>query len=115
MASQASALTIKEPLGKAVLASYGMEEPVAQVTLVTQEQTVTLTVGAQDADDNTYVVISSQSEYYASAYDYSVKRLVEATGEDFFEPLSTPTPEPTATPEVQEEPTVTPEGTPAEE
>jgi hypothetical protein len=107
-ASQARSISIKEPLGKAELASYGMDSPLAQVTLSTEDEEITLIVGAQDPDDSTYVVLSSQSDYYARVYEYTVSNLVGSTREDFFEPLSTPTPEPTATSEAEES-TATPE------
>jgi hypothetical protein len=114
IASQASSLTIKEPLGKTALSSYGMEEPVAQLTLVTPDQTITIIIGSLDEDDGTYVVRSSQSDYFARAYDYSVRTLVEATRDGLFEPLATPTPEQTATSQAEEQ-TVTPESTPVED
>jgi hypothetical protein len=107
VASQACSLTIKEPLGKTELPAYGLDDPLAWVTLSTDEGDTTLTIGAQDVDDSTYVVISTQSDYYASVYEYSVSKVAESSRDDFFEPVSTPTPEATATSEA-EEPTATP-------
>ncbi len=97
--SQAGTVSIKEPLGTTELPGYGMETPLARITLISSDQTITLTIGAQDPDDSTYVVISSESDYYVRVHEYSVDRLVESVRDDFFEPLATPTPEPSATPE----------------
>jgi len=56
-------------------------------------ESLTLRVGAQSGEDNSYVVISSESPYYARAAGYSVEDYLEKTREDFLEPPPTPTPE----------------------
>ena len=60
-----------------------------------QEKTITLTIGAKDAADSTYIVKSSESPYYVKVADYSVKELVERGKANF---LQQPTPAPGATP-----------------
>lgn len=90
---KAAALNILRPLGKEELSEYGMDEPNAEVTLVTAETTITVRIGAQDPEDNSYVIISSESEYYVRVSDFSVTELVESTREDFLEQPPTPTPE----------------------
>ncbi len=77
-----------------------MDNPIAVVTLRTQSEeegtkNYTLRVGAKDPEDNSYVVISSESPYYARVSEFAVQRFVEAVREDFLE--LPPTPE--ATPE----------------
>jgi hypothetical protein len=98
--SRASSVSMIRPLGTEERVEYGMDNPTAVVTLRTQSddegaKTYTLRVGAQDPEDNSYVVISSESPYYVRVSESTVQRLVEAVREDFIE--LPPTPE--ATPE----------------
>ena len=90
---QATLVNIISPLGKADQPAYGMDEPSAVVTLRTGDKTVTLRVGAKDPDDNSYVVISSESPYYVRVAEYSAKDLVENTRDDLLKVEPTPTPE----------------------
>ena len=90
---QASWFNMTAPLGKEELDAYGMDEPNAVATVETADKTVTLWVGAQDPDDNSYVVISSESPYYVRVSEYSMQSLVNNTREDFIETPPTPTPE----------------------
>jgi hypothetical protein len=81
--------------------AYGMDAPGAVVTLQTHsedagDKTYTLTVGAMDSADSTYVVKSSESPYYVRASSYSVADLVQKDHEAFL--LQPPTPTPEATP-----------------
>ena len=96
-----ASLSMLRPLGKEELPEYGMAEPKAVVTLETADESVTLRVGAQDPEDESYVVISSESDYYVRVSRYSVQDLVEKTREGFLEQPATPTPgaEGTATPQ----------------
>ena len=95
---RAASVNMISPLGKEKLAAYGMDQPNAVVTLETDDKTITLHVGAQDPDDNSYVVISSESPYYVRVSEYSVKDLVEKTRDDFLQEPPTPTPEATNAP-----------------
>jgi len=63
------------------------------ITLETDEKTVTLRVAAEDPDDQSYVVISSESHYYVRVSRFSVDDTVERTRDDFLEEPATPTPE----------------------
>jgi hypothetical protein len=94
-----ASLSMTEPLGKEDLEEYGMDEPQAVATIETADTSVTVRVGAQDPEDNSYVVISSDSPYYVRASQFSVEDLVTRTREDFYKEEATPTPEAeTATP-----------------
>lgn len=95
---QAASVNMIRPLGKEEKAAYGMDEPNAVVTLETSDKTITLRVGAKDAADNSYVVISSESPYYVRVSEYSVKSFVENTRDDFLQLPPTPTPEATEAP-----------------
>jgi len=97
---RASSVNLLRPLGTEEKAEYGMDNPTAVVTLRTQSEEAgtknyTLRVGAKDPEDNSYVVISSESPYYVRVSEFTVERFVEAVREDFIE--LPPTPE--ATPE----------------
>jgi hypothetical protein len=99
LVSKARYVAMSQPLGKAADAAYGMEAPGAVVTVQTHsddggDKTYTLTVGAKDATDNSYVIKSSESPYYVRASSYSVEDFVQQSHESF---LLVP---PTATPEV---------------
>ena len=97
--NRAASITLLRPLGKEEDAAYGLDDPLATVTLeTTDERTITLRVGAQDPDDNSYVVKVSESPYYVRVNDYSVRPLVEDTRDDFVQ-QPTPTPEAEPTPE----------------
>jgi len=95
----ASSLRMTRPLGKTDQPNYGMAQPAAVVTLKTkkdaQEKAITLTIGAKDAQDNTYIVKSSESPYYVKVNDYSVSELVTRGKANF---LQQPTPVPGVTP-----------------
>jgi hypothetical protein len=98
--SRVSSVSMQRPLGQEAQAAYGLGEPSAVVTIQTRseegnEQTYTLTVGAQEPEDKSYVVISSESPYYVRVGEFAVKDLVELEQDDFIELPPTPTPEAT--------------------
>jgi len=99
LVSRATSITLLRPLGTEKDAAYGLDDPLATVTLEMAAKTVTLQVGAQDADDKSYVVKSSESPYYVRVSEYSVKPLIENTRADFLQLPPTPTPESTPTSE----------------
>jgi hypothetical protein len=90
---QASSVNMVEPLGRQEQAAYGMDAPKAVATIETAGKTITLRVGAQDPEDNSYIVTSSESPYFVRVAEYGVKALVENTRDDFLELPPTPTPE----------------------
>lgn len=87
---RAAAVTMKSPIGKGEETSYGMDDPNAVVTLETADKTVTLRVGAKDADDASYVVKSSESDYYVHVAEASLTTLVESGREAFLAEPPTP-------------------------
>lgn len=91
--TQVVGLRLTKPLGQADDAAYGLAQPAAVVTLsaktADQTKTYTLSVGAQDAGDKSYVVKSSESPYYVRVAEASAKDLVERTRAGF---LVQPTP-----------------------
>jgi hypothetical protein len=94
---RATRVTLLWPLGTAEEAAYGLDDPKAVVTLETAEETHTLRVGAQDPEDNSYVVAWSGSPFYVRVSEFSVQDLVEKAREDLLQ-QPTPTPAPEATP-----------------
>lgn len=88
---QAASQTMKMPLGTEERETHGMDEPSAVVTLETPDKTVTVQVGAKDADDESYVIKSSESDYYVRVAARSIASLVENGREAF---LQEPTPQP---------------------
>jgi hypothetical protein len=100
LASRVSSLRMLRPLGKTEQDEYGLKEPNAVVTVETRDdegntKTYTIRVGAKDDEDNSYVVISSESPYYVRMAEYTVKDFVEKVRDGFLELPPTPTPEPT--------------------
>ena len=96
---------MQQPLGKTNKPEYGLDKPQAVIALTIQEsitataKTITLSVGAKDPKDNSYVVISSESPYYVSVAQFTVEGLVARKRDDF---MVTPTP----TPAVQATPVI---------
>ncbi|RLC90917.1 MAG: hypothetical protein DRI77_14460 [Chloroflexi bacterium] len=90
---RATTVNLQAPLGKEERVEYGMDAPLAVVTLTTGEEEITLRVGAQDPSDNSYVVISSQSPYYARVAEFAVAHMVNDARDDFIQSPPTPTPE----------------------
>jgi hypothetical protein len=87
---RAAVVTIRQPLGREERPSYGMDAPSAVVTLETGDTTVTLRVGAKDADAASYVVKSSESAYYVEVAESSVRALVENGRDAFLQEPPTP-------------------------
>jgi hypothetical protein len=103
LVNRAALVTMIEPLGTEDQASYGLQAPSAVVTLQTRseeagERTYTLRVGAQDPDDDSYVVLSSESPYYVRVSQFAVEDLVDKDREGFLELPPTPEATPEATP-----------------
>jgi len=103
LVNEVTSLQMTQPLGKTEDTSYGLAQPLALVTLKAKsadaEKTITLSIGAKDATDNTYVVKSSESPYYVRVAESGVKDLVEKKQEGFLQPTPTPAAAvPTATP-----------------
>ena len=92
LVSKATQVTMSRPLGKQKLPEYGMDQPLAVVTLKKASETITLSVGAKDPTDSTYVVNVSTSPYYVRVNEYFAQALVEDTSSSFVQLPATPTP-----------------------
>jgi len=85
----ASNVAMVEPLGTNNEPEYGMNAPLARVTLTTEDGTKTLLVGVKNLSDNTYVLKSSASPYYVSAAEYNIQTMVEDGRDAFLTPPET--------------------------
>lgn len=81
----ATQVTLQTPLGKIARPEYGLDSPLATVTVNTPAGAHTLTVGALDAETSSYVVKASDSEYYVRVAEYGVSALVNYARADFLE------------------------------
>ncbi len=100
IASVLTSLQMTAPLGKTAKPEYGMDKPLAVLTLTTKQnnKTYTLTVGAlqkagADGTSN-YVVKSSESSYYVEVAESTVKDLVDKKRDGFLQIPPTATPGP---------------------
>jgi hypothetical protein len=93
--NQVTNVRMTEPLGKEE-SWLGTDEPLATVTLKTADKSYTLLIGAKDAEDNSYVLRSSESPYYVRIAEFTGNSLVEKKREDFLQAPPTPTVEPGA-------------------
>jgi hypothetical protein len=83
--SRISTLNLQSVLGKSEQPEYGLDNPLATITVISTEattdtasaetKTTTILVGAKDEETNTYYLKSSDSEYYV--------RLASFTGDEF--------------------------------
>ncbi|HLF27793.1 MAG TPA: DUF4340 domain-containing protein [Anaerolineae bacterium] len=97
LALRIASVPMLRPLGKEAQPEYGLDQPSAVVTATTRddagaEKTYTLTIGAKDDAEDSYVVKSSESEWYARATSFSVEEFVTRTRQDFLQAPATPTP-----------------------
>ncbi len=129
--NQATSLRMKEPLGKEAKPDYGMDTPLATLTLTTELEgastTYTVTIGAKDAEGN-YVARASTSPYHVRLSGYVGDAFANKKREDFISPPATSAAsvesellsaaeqlEATATPVSAETPPPTPEPLPSPE
>jgi hypothetical protein len=97
LASRAASIVLTQPLGKKEQAAYGLKTPSAVITLKARDQsgavkTFTLRVGTKDEQDNSFVVISSESPYYVRVSSFTVQDFVEKARDYFLQLPPTPTP-----------------------
>jgi hypothetical protein len=102
--NRVSTIAMVRPLGTDEQPAYGLGDPRAVVALTVQtegegRETHTLRVGAQDPEDNTYVLASSDSPYFVRVGEFTVQDLVEKGRDDFLVLPPTPAPEQEPTPE----------------
>ncbi len=81
--NHATRIVISAPLGKEEKAEYGMAHPLAVVHVTTKDGDYTITVGAHDEENDTYVVKLSTSPYYVKVAGYNVQDFVNYGAEDF--------------------------------
>ncbi len=93
LGNRAASINLSEPLGLEENAAYGMAEPLAILVIQTDEKTITLSVGAFDEESSTYVVKSSESQYFVRVSEFTANPLVDNSDEDIITLLPTPTPE----------------------
>jgi hypothetical protein len=100
LVNRVASVRLTRPLGSETQADYGLDTPRAVIVIQIREgegTTVsqTLHVGAASAEDNTYVLKSSESPYYVRVAQYTVEDWIEKTLDDFLEqPVPTPAPAP---------------------
>ena len=83
--NKAARVTMLRPLGKNVESDYGLNAPLARVTVKTADSSYTVSIGAKNSVDNSYYVKASTSDYYVSVAEYGVNSLVENTRADFMQ------------------------------
>ena len=88
--SQASGIRMTEPIGKKEEASFGLDKPQAVITLKTADKTYTLSIGAKNEEDSTYVVSSSASPYFVRVSEGVVQTFIEKKRDDFLQLPPTP-------------------------
>jgi hypothetical protein len=92
--SRVTSVSLREPLGKDDAAAYGLDDPLAVVTVYLDDGSrQVLRVGNQDPEDNSYVVLASGSDYYVRVAEFSVQNFVEYGLQDLLVPPPTPAPE----------------------
>jgi hypothetical protein len=93
--SQAGLVRLTDVLGTEEQADFGLAEPLAIVTLETEDGTYSLQVGARDDVTNSYVFNASNSPYYVRVAGWAGDAFVDKTRADFLaesdteEPAST--------------------------
>lgn len=93
--SRAASVVMQQPLGKTEAPGYGLQSPKAVVTLKTPTETITLTIGAQNATDGSYVVKGSHSPYFVTVGEFVVQELVSGARANF---ITAPEPAPASPP-----------------
>jgi hypothetical protein len=96
--SRISALRLDSPVGTEESPEYGLAEPQATVELTVTEddsasRAVSVRIGTQ-AEDGTYYVQSSESDYIVKMADFTVEDFITHTRQDFLQPPATPTASP---------------------
>lgn len=95
--NQAVGLRMAAPLGLEEKAEYGLDEPLARLSITTSgedggTETAVLRIGAQLPDGN-YAAKWSESSYYASVAATSVQNMIDRTRDELIQLPATPTPE----------------------
>ena len=91
---QVSAIRIVAPLGMEEQADFGLDAPLAVITLQTAAETYSLRVGAKDPADNSYIFSASNSPYFTRIAEFTGANFVAKTRADFLTLPPAPAPEP---------------------
>lgn len=88
LASRVASISLTAPLGTTEQPGFGMDTPAAVVSAVISDtaaapRTVTLTLGAQDAANSSYVAKSSASDYFVRVAGFQVQEFVDAARGQF--------------------------------
>ena len=73
---QVSSIQMVEPIGTEAPAASGLEDPLARLTLQTENETYFLKVGRQDSADSSYVFSASNSPYFVRVAQFTGDNLV---------------------------------------
>lgn len=96
--TQAANMRMAAPLGLEEKPEYGLDAPQARLSITTtnsedgSSETSVLRVGAKLGDSTNYAVKWSESSYYVSAAEFSVKNLIERTRAELIQLPPTPAP-----------------------
>lgn len=107
LSNQVTSVRMARPLGQTEDPSYGLDEPLATVTLVTDingtEETHTIELGAFDEAAGEYILKASTSPYYVAVTEFTGNNFLDKTLDSFLVDVpEEPTPEASS---VEEEPT----------
>lgn len=91
--SQVSSIRMLEPIGLEAQAAFGLDDPLATITVETADETYTLELGAQAPEDSSYYFKASNSPYYVKVAEFTGTNFLEKTRETYIQPPATPTPE----------------------
>ncbi len=92
-------LNMLAPLGTVEKPEYGLDTPQATLTVITESsedqstQFHTLLVGAQDPDDDNFIVKWSDSDYIVKVSSFSLENMVNHVRDEFIKEPPTPTPQ----------------------
>ena len=98
--SRISNMRMTTPLGVTDDPVYGLDDPQATVTVITEEtedqnrRIYTLIIGVQDPEDDGYFVKWSRSDYYVKVAAFNVENMLDKVRDDILQ--EPPTPEPGA-------------------
>jgi hypothetical protein len=105
-------LNLHTVLGKSEAPEYGLDAPLATLTVTTSEattdttsaatKTTTLVVGAKDEETNTYYLKSSDSEFYVRLAAFTGDEFVNKQRSDFMVQSTEATPDSSVAPEATE-------------
>ena len=89
LVTRATSLRMTRPIGREEKPEFGLDQPLATVTLRTKEgdteKTYTLRIGALNEEDNEYVASWSESPYFVYISKFTGDSFIEKTRADYAE------------------------------